>query len=136
MWALGLSSTALATPAGRAAGGLVLLPDVTADAYCTAGQPRLCCEWDGVERTYGIIGTNECCGEPDAYHHTNAALDSWTQASRGPGDLQRVLRIRVNHGSAGFFAFMLFALNQMRYAHVRGDAAARTQHCLLEPSMA
>ena len=48
----------------------------------------------------------------------------------GSGDAgveHRVLRITMNHGSSGFFAYLLYAINQILYAE-RRSVSLRCAH--------
>lgn len=70
-----------------------------------ASPPPACCSWVATtERVPRALR----CGEADAPADGAAWLN--TPARNGS---RRVLHIRMNHGSAGFFAYVLFALNQL-----------------------
>ena len=77
-----------------------------------AASPQ-CCEW--VAPTRRVPRTNRC-GEADALADNTAA---WLRTAT-PNQATRVLRIRMNHGSAGFFAYVLFALNQLLLCRKHG----------------
>jgi hypothetical protein len=69
-----------------------------------------CCRWAAPNQRQPRHTT---CGEPDEPDH------GWWRSL--PANRSRhVLLVRMNHGSAGFFAYMLFALNQLDFALRRG----------------
>lgn len=76
-----------------------------------------CCNW----QANGPTASGSTCGaENDLSLQdiswqalNNSDLSLWTV----PEGTERVLRIRGNHGSSGFFAYVLFAINQLILAH-------------------
>ena len=77
-----------------------------------ASSGARCCEWDP-KHTTGRQGPG--CGAPNA-----PPLREWLDAPTLSRGERRVLQIGMNHGSAGFFAFVLFAINQLRFADEHG----------------
>lgn len=76
------------------------------------GEHRACCEW--VAKTERMPRGSRC-GTLDAV----ADGAAWLHAPLR-NNTQRVLRIAMNHGSAGFFAYMLYALNQLVFCRRHG----------------
>ncbi|KAL1515441.1 hypothetical protein AB1Y20_002067 [Prymnesium parvum] len=94
---------------GACAARLALPPPAPAPA-----PPTRCCEWVGpTER----VPRSARCGEPDAPPPAD-----WKPGIDAPPNRTRVLRIVANHGSAGFFAYMLFVVNQLLFADKLGLA--------------
>jgi hypothetical protein len=87
-------------------------------------EPR-CCRWTSSDSFRGGVrgGGVESfrtrrCGFADdlSLAHMSVDLREWS----APAGTERVLQIRVNHASAGFFAYLLFAINQLLVAEAAG----------------
>ena len=76
-------------------------------------DPPQCCTWVAPTRR---VPRAHRCGEADA----SADDAAWLREATPPNQPTRVLRIRMNHGSAGFFAYVLFALNQLLFCRKHG----------------
>ena len=76
------------------------------------GEPGACCEWIAKSER---MPRGSRCGALDAV----ADGASWLHAPLR-NHTQRVLRIVMNHGSAGFFAYMLYVLNQLVFCRRHG----------------
>ena len=84
--------------------------------------PDACCDWQS--GAFNPRDPSSTCGAADdlglahiGYRELNHSdLSQWVV----PNGTERVLRIRSNHGSAGFFAYVLFAINQLILAHEAG----------------
>lgn len=68
------------------------------------GVRTQCCDWVAPTQRMPYSAR---CGEGDSQLNVNAAVSA-------PGQI--VLRIAMNHGSAGFFAYMLYVINQLLFA--------------------
>ena len=88
---------------------------VPTQASTTSGElskVRECCRWVGATERQ----PRRDCGAADAPEH------GWWRAL--PRNRSRhALRIQMNHGSAGFFAYVLFAINQIAFARKHGIGA-------------
>ena len=86
-------------------------------------MPAACCSW--VAPTERV--QNALCGTADErrgllQNAASALQQLQPQASvwAAPRNSRPVLLIRMNHGSAGFFAYVLFAVNQLLFAERQG----------------
>merc|ERR1711968_184904 len=64
--------------------------------------------WRAVSPMSALQGYNlACCGNTGSRYHSSCVPER---------PCRKVLAITVNHGGAGLFAWLLFALNQLMYA--------------------
>ena len=72
-----------------------------------------CCKWDPNLAEWQKAGLRQKggCGAPNP----PPLPANWLETSASSSE-KRVMMITMNHGSAGFFAFVQFAINQLRYA--------------------
>lgn len=120
--AFSLPTAALSLSSEMHAGGASLSPFLRGfeAGECSVSRHSNCCEWDGVESPdRAVTSRGVCCGEADE-GESISSLNAWAAASLSATHRRPVLRIRMNHGSAGFFAYVLFALNQLGWAEERG----------------
>lgn len=71
-----------------------------------------CCKWVATTKR---VPHHARCGMPDSPPPLN-----WRIGVDRPPNQTRFLRIVANHGSAGFFAYMLFVVNQLLFADKYG----------------
>mmetsp|Transcript_5788 Transcript_5788/g.18075 ORF Transcript_5788/g.18075 Transcript_5788/m.18075 type:complete len:1617 (+) Transcript_5788:79-4929(+) len=87
-------------------GGLHTLPSSIVLQQTLRAPPSPCCRW---VKTTQRQPRHTTCGEADERE------PGWWRSSSS-NVTTNVLHIRMNHGSAGFFAYLLFALNQLAFA--------------------
>ena len=107
------SGTCLAGYARRLCARERVVKVPTLSRMTPAAAPPQCCAWVAPTRR---VPRAHRCGEADA----PADDAAWLRESPPPNQPTRVLRIRTNHGSAGFFAYVLFALNQLLFCRKHG----------------
>ena len=78
-----------------------------------SAMSQQCCEW--VAPTQRMPASTRC-GDPNS-------ATPWTDELAQHRAPRVALRIVMNHGSAGFFAYMLFAINQLLFARRNGLTA-------------
>lgn len=88
-----------------------LLQPSSSDTSAAFVMKNSCCTWQEAK-----VGAANCGEADDRSLEEMPDLRNWT----APMGAERVLRIRANHGSAGFFTYMLIAINQLILAQSSG----------------